>query len=145
MKAYETEQRKLLIALFKSDPDRIYTVDEVEEILRGDSDDPTCSQSTIYRLIARLCEDGIVHKHAKDGSRKFYYQYVKSAACGEHLHLKCDHCGKIFHMDDETSERVLLEVFHKNGFSIDGARTLMPGVCECCRRMKTTIGGVTGC
>ena len=133
MRSYETEQRKLLTALFRADPDRFYTVEEVVEILRGDSEDEKCSVSTVYRLIARLCDEGIVHKHARDGSRKFYYQYVRDADCGEHLHLKCDVCGKLFHMDDATSEHVLLEILQKSGFSIDSARAVMPGCCAACR------------
>lgn len=136
MKPYETEQRKLLIALFRADPDRFYTVEEVAEILRGDSDDAMCSVSTIYRLIARLCEEGIVHKHARDGSRKFYYQYVRGKECEEHLHLKCDGCGKIIHMDADTSAAVLSEVLRQNGFSIDGAKTLMRGLCADCRAVR---------
>ena len=137
MKPYETEQRKLLIALFRNDPDRFYTVDEVVEILRGDSEeDNACSVSTVYRLISRLCEDGVVHKHARDGSRKFYYQYVKGKECAQHLHLKCDACGKLIHMTGGTSERLLCEVLKENGFAVDGARAIMPGICEGCRRLK---------
>ena len=134
MRSYETEQKKLLIALFRADPDRFYTVDEVAEILRGDSDDVTCGKSTVYRLVSRLCDEGIVVKHAREGSRKFYYQYVKGRECSDHLHLQCESCGRIIHLDGETSTHVLAEILGCNGFSIDGARTLMPGVCADCRK-----------
>jgi len=133
MKTYETEQRKLLVALFRADPDRVYTVEEVAEILRGDSeDDKHCSVSTVYRLISRLCDEGVLHKHARDGSRKFYYQYVKSCECEAHLHLQCEGCGRIIHMDDSTSERMLLEVLERSGFRVDAARALVPGLCSGC-------------
>ena len=136
MRTYETEQKRLLEALFRADPDRFYTVDEVVEILRGDSDDDKCSVSTVYRLIARLCEEGTVHKHARDGSRRFYYQYVRGKECGDHLHLKCESCGRIIHMDDATSERLLGTVLERNGFSVDGGRTLLFGVCAGCRERE---------
>lgn len=137
MKSYETEQKKLLVALFRADPDRVYTAEEVAAILRGDSpSDKHCSVSTVYRLISRLCDEGVLHKHARDGSRKFYYQYVKSCECEAHLHLQCEGCGKIIHMDDTTSEQVLLEVLRKNGFSIDPARALVPGLCSLCKDAK---------
>lgn len=145
MKPYETEQRKLLVALFRADPDRVYTADEVAQILRGDSDDEHCSISTVYRLISRLCDEGVLHRHARDGSRKFYYQYVKSCECEAHLHLQCEQCGKIIHMDDLTSEQVLLEVLRKNGFSIDRAKALVPGICESCRGCDASVkSGVRG-
>ena len=136
MRSYETEQKKLLIALFRSDPDRFYTVEEAAEILRGDSDDATCGKSTVYRLVARLTEEGVLVRHAKEGSRSFYYQYVKGKECCDHLHLQCESCGQILHLNDETSTRVLKAILSENGFSIDGARTLMPGVCAACRKTE---------
>lgn len=134
MKSYETEQKKLLEALFCANPDRFYTVEEIATILRADSDDVKCSVSTVYRLISRLSEEGIVHKHARDGSRKFYYQYVSAEACRDHLHLKCEGCGRLYHMDDETSERVLRDVLSSSGFSVDEAKTVLSGICSSCRR-----------
>ena len=142
MKTYETEQRKLLVALFRADPDRVYTAEEVAEILRGDSEgDAHCSVSTVYRLISRLCDEGVLHKHARDGSRKFYYQYVKGCECEAHLHLQCEGCGKIIHMDDATSEQVLLKVLMKNGFQVDPARALVPGLCSVCLGAKNGAEG----
>ena len=133
MRSYETEQKKLLIALFRANPDRFYTVDEVAEIISGDSDDRSCGKSTVYRLVSRLCDEGVVVKHAREGSRKFYYQYVKGRECSDHLHLQCESCGRIIHLDDKVSTQVLREILICNGFSIDGARTLMAGVCAECR------------
>ena len=136
MKVYETEQRRQLVALLKSDPDRFFTADELAKALCGDktqSAGSICSVSTVYRLIGRLCEEGIVQKLAREGSRKFYYRYMRGEDCGEHLHLKCDTCGKIIHVDDSTSTQVLYEVLRNSGFSIDGSRTMMPGTCNDCR------------
>lgn len=141
MRTYETEQKKLLVALFQSAPERMFTAEEVAEILRGDSEgDRHCSVSTIYRLISRLSDEGVLRKHAKDGSRKFYYQYVKGGACESHLHLQCESCGKIIHMDDSTSQRMLFEVLERNGFQVDPARALVPGLCVGCRGGKTEAG-----
>ena len=141
MKTYETEQKKLLVALFQSAPEKMFTATEAAEILRGDSeDDRLCSVSTIYRLISRLCDDGVLRKHARDGSRKFYYQYVKGGTCESHLHLQCESCGKIIHMDDSTSERMLHEVLRKSGFQVDPARALVPGLCVGCRGGNVEAG-----
>lgn len=139
MKRYETEQKKLIVALFRSAPERAFTADEVARILGGDDGERTdrlCSVSTVYRLIARLCEDGVLCKRAREGSRKFYYQYVSGGACESHLHLECTACGRVIHMDDSTSERMLLTVLQKSGFRVDPARTRVPGLCFDCRDGK---------
>ena len=141
MKSYETEQKRLLVALFSAAPEKMFTAEEVAGILRGDdgegegdaAEDKHCSVSTVYRLISRLCDEGVLCKRAREGSRRFYYQYVRGGACESHLHLQCESCGRVIHLGDAASERMLLEVLDASGFQVDRARALVPGLCVSCR------------
>lgn len=128
MKEYATGPRKQLLAFFKKNKDRQYTVEEIEEAIK----DSKISVSSIYRNVNKMSEDGALQRFSADGSRKFLYQYVGEGSCSEHLHYKCDSCGLIFHMDHKSME-VLLALAAQNDFLIDNKKTVLHGLCRDCR------------
>lgn len=132
MRIYMTEQRKLILSLLKSKPDSFFTIEEIEHTLK-ESDSNECSQSTIYRVINRLVSEGAIKRFAKEGSRKFVYQFIPDKACEQHLHLKCTDCGKLIHVDDSTTSILLEEILKKNNFNISESKTMMFGTCSNCK------------
>ena len=54
------------------------------------------------------------------------------------MHLKCTDCGKLLHMSDEASDRLLSQVRAVSGFDLDMDRTLLFGLCEICKKKGTT-------
>lgn len=128
MKKYATEQRTLLHAFFEKHRDCQYTVEEIAKHLSGNA----ISISAIYRNINDLVEEGLAGKFPSTGGRKFLYQYIGNETCSEHLHLKCNQCGQIFHMDDKSMEQLLLAAMKHDAFSIDRKRTVLYGSCKAC-------------
>ena len=129
MKAYSTEQRKQLLTFLEFHKDRQFSIEEIADFL---CDSCNISISAIYRNMNKLVEEGLVVRHAKEGSRKFLFQYVGNRDCSEHLHLKCTSCGQIFHMDDTSMELIFLTAM-KNHFIVDKRKTILYGSCDCCR------------
>lgn len=133
MAHYQTEQKKILLAYMKAHSDRAFTVEELcgrmKEELPGKC---VPGKSTVYRLMPALVQEGLVKRFTKENSRKFLYQMVCGEHCGKHLHMKCSVCGKLYHMEDEESEELLLQVMRKHHFRIDGGKTLLFGQCEEC-------------
>ncbi len=127
MKEYQTEQRKRLIAFFASHCDQQFTIDELFDSISD------ISISTIYRNVNQLVMEGSVQRFQKEGSRKSLYQYIGNSDCTEHLHLKCNKCGRIMHMDDKSMEIVMETVGNNFDFNIDINKTILFGSCLSCK------------
>jgi Fur family ferric uptake transcriptional regulator len=125
---YKTKKRELLLDFLKENSQSSFTVEELCQSILPDGN----AKSTVYRLVSKLCKEGTLKKLMLGDAGKFSYQYVKGAACHEHLHLKCKDCGRLIHLDAPTSHFLENELIKKEGFILD-ADTMLFGVCsECC-------------
>lgn len=134
MATYQTEQKKLLIEFLKRHGDKAFTIDEIADQMKNEyKNSPLPGKSTVYRLMPKLCGDGLIKKFTKDNSRKSYYQIVDGKDCISHLHLKCTSCGKLVHLSVSASEAVLADVLNNSDFSIDKKQTVLFGKCSGCK------------
>ena len=127
--AYRTEQKELLTAYLRLHPDRQFTVGELVEELSGGG---AIGTSTVYRLMNRLTEEGVVRRFMV--GRTVYYQATKGSACRMHLHLKCTSCGGMLHLSSAVSEFLYRQIEASNRFQLDGNATLLFGTCATCQK-----------
>lgn len=130
MKAYETKQRKVLLAFFQKHQENKFAV---EDLLRELPADLQISRSAVYRNIDRMVQDGLLRRELQQDGRKTFYQYL---ACGKscpRLHLQCEKCGKTMHLETREDEAKLQQLLQKNGFQLDEHATLIMGLCKKCR------------
>ncbi len=133
MAHYQTEQKRILLAYMKAHSDRAFTVEELCEQMKKEPDlTAVPGKSTVYRVMPELVEEGQVKRFVKENSRKFLYQMMCGEHCAQHLHMKCSVCGKLYHMEDEESEALLLQVMKKHHFHVDEGKTVLFGQCEDC-------------
>lgn len=133
MAHYQTEQKKILLAYMKAHSDRAFTIEELCEQMKEELNLKTVpGKSTVYRVMPELVEEGQVKRFVKGNSRKFLYQMMCGDHCSRHLHMKCSVCGKLYHMEDEESEALLLQVMQKHHFQVDEGKTILFGQCESC-------------
>ncbi len=128
MKTYNTHQRKALIDFLQAHSKEAFTVEEIVEKMSGGG----ISQSTAYRLMTKLVEDGLVHRSVKGNSRSFVYQYVNSEKCDGHLHMKCTDCGKVYHLDHSVTALIQNDIKESTHFEID-SHTMLLGKCGNCK------------
>lgn len=126
---YTTEQRAVLLAFLKEHSDQQFTVEELAAQLCGKY---PISLSSIYRNVNQMVTEGALAKYSRNNSRKFVYQYIGNRLCQEHLHLKCQRCGRLFHMDDRSVKNILEAVLEANNFSVDREKTVLYGNCQKC-------------
>ena len=125
---YRTEQKKLLLLYLSTHAERAFSLAELADTMA----ECGVGKSTVYRLVAQMCEEGAVRRCAKERGRGYLYQYLDRTDCAAHLHLRCTDCGKITHLGEEETalfERVLAE---NNRFVLDDQRTLLFGRCAAC-------------
>lgn len=129
MREYTTRQRKLLVDFFKNHCDEQLTVKEIASFTEIND---KISLSALYRNIDKMLLEGIIQKYAKENGREFVYRYIDKEKCAWHLHLKCTSCGRMIHLDDESSEYVRAMLKSKNSFKIDEHKTILYGLCDLC-------------
>lgn len=122
--SYQTQQRRIVLGCFQNNCDRQLTADEVLALLGSSAP----GKSTVYRVIKKLCEEGVLRRFALEGSSKSAYQLVGASCCSEHLHIKCTGCGMLLHLDKSAQD----ELTRKTGFVIDDVRSMLYGKCEKC-------------
>ncbi len=127
MKKYNTEQRKYLLDFFTEHTGQQFTIDVLEKSVKG------ISVSTIYRNINKMVEEGILNRFQKEGSRKFLYQYIGDSECAQHLHLKCNKCGSILHMDNIYANKIVDIINISTRFHMDKNKTIIFGHCDACK------------
>ena len=124
---YNTERRHEIIALTASERERAFTAEEICGRLLNDGN----GKSTVYRIISNLVNEGILKRISDGKSRHVKYQYLGERVCAEHLHLKCNSCGKLIHLDKERSKIIVSSLRDCDGFSLDQTEFLI-GRCKKC-------------
>ncbi len=122
---YSTIHKTELLDFFKKNKEQIFSADEVYDAL---SDIP---KSTLYRLLSKLTDEGLLEKAATD-DRVVGYHYSDST-CPHHLHLLCSKCGRLEHLSESESEK-LVDIFQKEtSFKMCLSGTV-EGICKECQR-----------
>lgn len=91
---------------------------------------------TIYRVLNRFFEDGIVHRIVADDGKQYFALQQPSAQgkpAAEHFHFRCTTCQSIECMLDST-----LPSFPK-AYKVERMNCLLIGVCKSClNEMQST-------
>ena len=123
---YNTDRRQAITVLLSSTAEAL-TAEEICDRLLGDGG----GKSTVYRIISDLVDKGVIKRISDGHSRRVKYQYLGEKSCTEHLHLKCNLCGRLIHLDKEASESIISTIKCVKGFSLDPT-DLLSGRCENC-------------
>ena len=124
---YNTEKRSEITSFLKASPNRTFTVEEIAAAVCPDGS----AKSTVYRIVSKMVGEGSLRKITDEHSRHTTYQYLGGHGCSEHLHLKCKGCGRLIHLDEETSHLLEEKIMTNKHFAIDEGAMLF-GRCEGC-------------
>lgn len=134
--AYKTKQREVLLEYLKKKKGSHITVNDVCDFF--DKKGEKIGQTTVYRQLEKMVDEGMVNKYIIDGNSPACFEYVgesKMHADGKVcFHCKCEVCGALIHMhcDELNSIKDHLEKDHD--FMLNPKRTVFYGVCKKCRR-----------
>lgn len=133
--AYKTKQKEELMEYLTGNPGEHFTVSDVCEYFR--SKGRPIGQTTVYRQIERLVDEGLVNKYNIDSNSPACFEYmgpdshVEQGIC---FHCKCEKCGKLIHLHCEELEEMVVHMKGEHGFLLDPRRTVFYGVCEECSK-----------
>lgn len=138
MAVYDTQQRRILLDFLARHPDRGFSVEELLGALSAELPRESLpGRSTLYRLVAKLVDEGLIKRFSETHSRRVQYQIVACKQACAHLHLKCTTCGGLYHMDHALSEQIVCEVLQNSAFSLDEKETVLFGVCRNCQKNRS--------
>lgn len=135
MQGYKTEQKKILLDYLSSHAERAFSLEELVPPLVALG----VGKSTVYRLVARLADEGAVRRYLREGRRGYTYQYFAKQDCHAHLHLRCTDCGRVLHLCERVSDELRVLLSADCGFSLDGEKTMLYGRCALCAEKEVRV------
>ncbi len=128
---YKTRQQGLIAACLAALAGRPATVAELEAALRGAG--TPIGTATIYRHLEKLEQAGRVRKSAPAGRAGAGYELLPDGArCHEHLHLRCEVCGALVHLNCGQVDSFQGHLQSRHGFAVNPAKTVVYGTCAAC-------------
>ncbi len=128
---YVTGKRERVVDFLKNSSDVSFTLEEICDAVLGGGG----GRSTVYRLVSELVTDGILRRISDGRTRRFTYQYIGGEGCHHHLHLKCNACGRLIHLNDEFSHELEAKLMSVGGFAVEEG-TMLFGKCRECNGGK---------
>ena len=135
---YKTRQRETLIRYLKAAPEGHVTAFDVCDYLRGQGE--SIGQSTVYRQLESLVDEGVVNKYTVDPNTPACFEYVGveshegAPVC---FHCKCVNCGKLIHLHCDEMQEIRTHLLREHGFLMNSMRTGFYGLCEECLKAQT--------
>ena len=130
---YKTRQREILLDYFETVPGVHVTAGDVYEYLQKHG--AGIGQSTVYRQLENLVDEGILNKYIIDGSSPACFEYVEPD-CHESaeicFHCKCEKCGKLIHLHCDEMEGMQVHLYAEHKFKMNPMRTVFYGLCDQC-------------
>ena len=132
---YNTKQRAMLIEYMENWPEPHFTVNDVCDFFKKKGS--PIGQTTVYRQLDRLVEEGLVNKYTLETGKSACFEYTgisKETHSRSCFHCKCEKCGKLIHMHCEDLESISSHLMAEHNFELDPFRTVFYGICENCRQ-----------
>lgn len=120
-----TQSRKAVLDSFLAHPHALSQPD-LEKMLED-----TCDRVTIYRILDSFLQNGILHKVPDNEGKQ---KYALCDTCDhdhhhdEHLHFKCDTCGRTECLDEIPLPKIHLP----EGYRLNEWNLLIQGYCKEC-------------
>lgn len=130
---YKTKQREMLLGYFETVPGIHVTAADVCGYFNAQG--ASIGQSTVYRQLENLVDEGIIKKYIIDGNSPACFEYVEPDGQNDIetcFHCKCEKCGKLFHLHCDELNEMQLHLLMEHHFRLNSVRTVFYGLCEQC-------------
>ncbi|MCH2200068.1 MAG: transcriptional repressor [Flavobacteriales bacterium] len=118
-----TKSLDLLMSQFADSHDAISAVALIESLKKD------VNKTTVYRLLDRLEDDGVLHSFMSSDGIKWYAKCKGCSSSGHadvHPHFQCTDCGKVDCLDLEVTIPSI------PGRKINSSQILIQGTCDNC-------------
>ena len=134
MPKYQTKQREILLDYLETIPGEHFTAGDICEYFKSRG---TCiGQSTIYRQLEELVDEGLVNKFFLTPADPACFEYIgknvhhDGETC---FHCECEKCGKLIHLHCDELVEIQTHLLQEHSFMLNPIRPVFYGLCESCR------------
>ncbi len=129
---YNTKQRERILRYLEGLQGVHITAADVCDHFRDEG--VTIGQSTVYRQLERLVDEGVIQKYSIDSNSSACFEYIGETASAENscFHCKCEICGRVIHLHCDEIAVLQTHLSTEHHFKLDPVRTVYYGVCEEC-------------
>lgn len=132
-KGYNTKQRAIILDILKENQAKHFNVDALLDKLKANH--TPVGRATLYRYLDYLVSTGEVKRYYIEEGYGACYQYTSDGQ-DQHYHLKCNGCGKLFHIDFEDVNKLNKAIKKQFGFEVEPSRIVLYGYCKGCLERK---------
>lgn len=86
-------------------------------------------RATVYRVLNRFCEDGILHRIVAEDGKQYFAVCIKcekKKLLDHHFHFRCTKCDTIECLP------VAVQFSLEKGYSVENVNCVLTGVCKDC-------------
>lgn len=134
-KHYKTKQRDVILSCLAENKGQHVTVAMIMDYLKEKGE--SVGQTTVYRNLELLVNEGVVFKYSAPEGMGACYQYAEqSEDCLKHYHLTCIQCEKLMHIECKMFDELTKHLSKEHKFRIDNFKTVLYGYCDNCIEVK---------
>ncbi len=128
---YQTRQRQVILDFFREHMNECFSAKSLRCALAGEH--VSLGEATVYRTLDLLCKEGSLRRFQADQGGGATYQYAThSTDCQHHLHLKCQQCKQLFHLDCSHLHKLSEHLYDSHDFRVSQSDTILYGICKDC-------------
>ncbi|MBW8523247.1 transcriptional repressor [Chryseobacterium chendengshani] len=123
MKRRNTPAKDAILSLL-TDTGKAMSQDAIEKKM-----DMNMDRATIYRVLNRFCEDGILHRIVAEDGKQYFAVCVKcdeKILADHHFHFRCTLCKTI------ECLQVPVQFSLPKGYQVERVNCVLTGVCKDC-------------
>ena len=136
-KTYSTKQRDAIIMCFRSLEGEHITAAQVLEYCI--SQNLEVGRTTVYRILNNLVEDGVIRRYEVGSTIGACYQYIDNLSeCSTHLHLVCEDCGQLQHLECDALYEIQEHINTSHSFRVNSLKTVLYGLCDSCLKSHSS-------
>jgi Fur family ferric uptake transcriptional regulator len=120
-----SDQREVILDTFLDSEEHLSVDDLLQAVQKRR---PDIGRTTVYRTLKLLQAAGLAQELVLQGQTRFEREYKRA----HHDHFICTSCGEIFEFSSPEIERLQDEIANDMGFSIQGHRHQIYGLCSRC-------------
>lgn len=129
-----TKQKNMILECIKEKNGEHMTAEDIADALKAKK--MRVAKSTVYRYLGYLENVGLVKKYIISEQQPACYQYLgNNDTCLTHFHLMCQACSQIEHFENDALQGIFEDIKNKDGFFIDGKKTVFYGMCKSCAKV----------
>lgn len=128
---YKTKNKTEIMEYLMSRKDQRVSAADIINHLREKGS--KVNQTTIYRNLDKMTESGEILKYKTASTECAMYQCVKNHNnCRNHLHLQCETCGRIIHLECGFMDTISGHLLADHGFKLKCNGSVLLGTCKVC-------------